>query len=191
MTVPNLLTIARILLTPLLAWLLLEAKMGYALLVFLAAAATDGLDGFIARLWHQKSKLGACLDPVADKLLLVSSFILLSQIDLIPVWLVVITVVRDLVIVTGCLILVLRQVPIQFKPVLSGKLSTLFQLLTILEALSSPFVPTALFVKLVLFTATALLAVVSGAQYVRYGISLVELHRSPSRGIKQNSSLPR
>jgi cardiolipin synthase (CMP-forming) len=190
MTIPNLLTISRILLTPLLAWLLLEAKLGYALLVFLAAGATDGLDGFIARLCHQKSQLGAYLDPLADKLLLVSSFILLSRIDLIPSWLVVVTVGRDLVIVAGCLILVLYHVPIQVKPVLSGKLSTMFQLLTVLGALSSPFVPIAPPVQLILVTATALLAIVSGVQYVRLGLSLVYLHRTSPREVKQNSSLP-
>lgn len=191
MTVPNLLTISRIALTPLLAWLLLESYLGYALLVFLAAGATDGLDGFIARVWHQKSRLGAYLDPVADKLLLVSSFVLLSRIDLIPVWLMLITIGRDLLIVAGCIVLLLGQVPIQIKPVLSGKLSTLFQLLTILEALASPFVPLGSSVKVALYTATSLLAFVSGFQYVRLGLSLVELHRSPSKGIKQDTSLHR
>ena len=79
MTVPNVLTLGRILLTPLLVWLLLDGDLELALLVFLIAGLTDGLDGMIARVFNQKSRLGAYLDPLADKILLVSSFILLAQ----------------------------------------------------------------------------------------------------------------
>jgi phosphatidylglycerophosphate synthase len=69
------------------------------------------------------------------------------------------------------------------KPVLSGKLSTMFQLLTVLEALSSPFVPIAPHVKIILTTTTALLAIVSGVQYVRLGVSMAGLHRTPPQGV--------
>ena len=111
MTVPNALTLIRILLTPLLIWLLLDYRLGQALLVFIVAGITDGLDGLIARLFHQKSKLGAYLDPLADKLLLVSSFILLAHLGLIPNWVAVITVSRDMIITLGVVTLMFHHIP--------------------------------------------------------------------------------
>lgn len=174
MTVPNLLTLVRILLTPYLVWLLLDQKLNQALLVFLIAGITDGLDGLIARLFHQKSKLGAYLDPLADKLLLVSSFILLGHLHLVPSWLVIIAVSRDFIIVLGLMTLMFFEVQVEIKPSVLSKLTTLLQLLTVLSALSSFLVPTPGVIRSTLFGATAALSIASGLHYMFMGFHLLD-----------------
>ena len=157
MTVPNALTLMRILLTPLLVWLLLDGKLKQALAVFLIAGLTDGLDGLIARVFNQKTKLGAYLDPVADKLLLVSSLILLGRLGLVPVWLVIITVSRDVIIILGLLLLWFLQVPVEIKPAVMSKATTLLQLVTVLAVLGSPYVLLHPLSYSILFALTAVL----------------------------------
>jgi len=174
MTVPNLLTLSRILLTPLLIWFLVERKLNQALVVFFIAGITDGLDGLIARLYHQKSRLGAILDPLADKLLLVSSLLILGRIGLIPAWLVVVAVARDVVIVTGTTVLLVLRYQVKIRPTFLGKLTTLMQLLAVLLALSSSLVMVAAWIHSLVFAVTAVICVASGLQYVRKGILLVQ-----------------
>lgn len=174
MTVPNLLTLSRILLTPLLIWFLLERKLNQALVVFFIAGMTDGLDGLIARLFQQKSRLGAVLDPLADKFLLVSSLLILGHIGLIPGWLVVIAVARDVVIVTGTSLLIVLRYQVEMQPTLLGKLTTLMQLLAVLLALSSSLITVAAWIHSLLFAVTAGFCIASGAQYFRRGILLVQ-----------------
>ena len=116
MTIPNLLTLARIFLTPLLALLLLRKYMTAAFLVFCIAGLTDAFDGLLARGLNQKSRLGSYIDPLADKLLLVTSFLLLWNIGEIPLWLVIITVGRDLLILCGFFVLVFCRVRFEIKP---------------------------------------------------------------------------
>ncbi|RLA89883.1 MAG: CDP-diacylglycerol--glycerol-3-phosphate 3-phosphatidyltransferase, partial [Deltaproteobacteria bacterium] len=99
MTIPNFLTILRILLTPVLVILLLEGRLSEALFVFIIAGVTDALDGLIARLYKQKTRLGAFLDPLADKLLLVTTYVILAVQGLVPSWLTVIVLSRDVLIV--------------------------------------------------------------------------------------------
>ena len=181
MTIPNILTIFRILLTPLLMWLLLENRLGEALAVFFLAGMTDGLDGLIARLFNQKSQLGAYLDPLADKLLLVSSFILLGRLGLVPMWLVVITVSRDAIIILGLLILMLHHVPIVIKPSIASKATTLAQLMTVLSILGSPYVQLQSWMYTLLFVSTGVLSVISGFNYVMTGFSLYDAHRGQTR----------
>jgi cardiolipin synthase (CMP-forming) len=174
MTVPNLLTLSRILLTPLLVWLLVERKLNQALIVFFIAGMTDGLDGLIARLFKQKSRLGAILDPLADKLLLVSSLLILGHIGLIPGWLVVIAVARDIVIVTGTTLLIVLRYQVEMQPSLLGKLTTLMELLAVLLALSSSLVTVPEWIYSLMFAITAVFCLASGVQYVRRGIVLVQ-----------------
>jgi cardiolipin synthase len=178
MTVPNILTLFRILLTPLLIWLLLDARLAPALLVFFVAGMTDGLDGLLARLLNQRSKLGAYLDPLADKLLLVSSFLLLGRLGLIPNWLVVIAVSRDAVITLGLITLMFHQVPVQIRPTIDSKATTVFELATVLSVLGSPFVGLPALLVSFLFVCTAALCVVSTAHYVKIGIGLYEDSRA-------------
>lgn len=182
MTVPNILTISRILLTPLLIWFLLDHRLNDALIVFFVAGMTDGLDGLIARLFNQKSRLGAYLDPVADKLLLVSSFVLLGRLGLVPVWLVVIAVSRDLIIVLGLAVLHFQQIPVEIRPVLLSKFTTLMQLFTVLISLASSLAPLPPWVYEGAFYVTGLLSIVSGFQYLLIGLSLLEAERFRNGG---------
>lgn len=174
MTVPNLLTFVRIFLTPYLVWLLLNNRIDHALVVFFVAGITDGLDGFIARMFQQKSKLGAYLDPLADKLLLVSCFVLLGHLGLIPSWLVIIAVSRDAVILLGLMTLCFFQVRVEIRPTAVSKLTTLFQLFTILLVLATSIVPIPAWVLSVVFVVTAALSVVSGIHYITVGVRLLE-----------------
>jgi cardiolipin synthase (CMP-forming) len=182
MTVPNLLTLSRILLTPLLMWFLVRRRMNEALVVFFIAGMTDVLDGFIARLFHQKSKFGAILDPMADKLLLVSSFLILGYLGLIPWWLVIIAVARDIVIVTGTSVLFVLRFHVEIRPTVLGKLTTLTQLVSVVVALSSSFTLLAPWNHQLVFAITALFSIASGVQYVRKGISLSRSQMSGGTG---------
>jgi cardiolipin synthase len=177
MTIPNFLTLTRIFLTPLLIWFLLDHKLNHALVVFFIAGMTDGLDGLIARLLNQKSKLGAYLDPLADKLLLVSSFILLAWLSKVPNWLVIITVSRDLMIMMGIMTLQFHDVPVEMKPSATSKATTLIQLITVLTALASDLLRLPQWFYLLLFLCTAGFSVVSGVQYIVAGFSLLEGQR--------------
>ncbi|GLI34146.1 CDP-alcohol phosphatidyltransferase family protein [Desulforhabdus amnigena] len=178
MTIPNILTLGRILLTPLLIWLLLDGNLKQALFVFFIAGMTDGLDGLIARLFHQKSKLGAYLDPLADKLLLVSSFILLGHLGLVPDWLVIVTVSRDIMIVLGLMTLIFHEVSVEIRPSFFSKITTLMQLVTILAVMGSPYASLPEWGYSILFFATAFFSVGSGIHYILIGISLLETRRS-------------
>ncbi|SFM67693.1 CDP-alcohol phosphatidyltransferase family protein [Thermodesulforhabdus norvegica] len=177
MTVPNILTILRILLTPLLVWLLMGSRLEAALIVFFVAGITDGLDGFIARAFHQKSRLGAFLDPVADKLLLVSSFVLLARIHLIPTWLAIITVSRDVIILLGVFLFMLNNISFEIRPSILSKLTTLSQIVTALVVMSSRIYPDSRAMHKGLFILTAALTVASGLHYIYRGFSIWEAHR--------------
>lgn len=126
--IPNLLTLARIGLVPWLLVLLQESEFGWSLALFVVAGITDGLDGYIAKRFNARSSLGAILDPVADKALLVSAYVMLSVMNLIPFWLMVAVVFRDVVIVGGYLIMVLFFGAVQMQPLKISKLNTFFQI---------------------------------------------------------------
>jgi cardiolipin synthase len=176
MTIPNLLTLGRILLTPLLAWLLLRKSMGAAFIVFLIAGLTDAFDGLFARVLNQKSRLGSHIDPLADKFLLVTSFILLWNIGEIPLWLVSITVGRDFLILCGFFILVIYRVQFEIRPLASSKLTTFFQLGTVFALLGKPILELQGWMYTALFFTTAGFSVLSWAQYLFRGLSLLKRH---------------
>ncbi|MBN1223444.1 MAG: CDP-alcohol phosphatidyltransferase family protein, partial [Candidatus Aminicenantes bacterium] len=136
-TIPNLFSLTRVLLIPLFLAMLIRHNMMGALTVFFIAASTDFLDGIAARLLKQKSKLGALLDPLGDKLLMTSAVIALSLPSLstpnvIPAWLTLTIIGRDLYIVTGVIILYKRIGQKTFPPTLSGKISTVCQMSVII-----------------------------------------------------------
>ncbi len=178
MTIPNALTLIRILLTPVIVWLLLDSRLNYALIVFFIAGSTDALDGLIARVLHQKTKLGAYLDPLADKLLLVSSFILLGHLGLVPLWLVIITVSRDAIILLGMMTLTFHNVAVEIKPSILSKWTTLFQLLTVFIVLSSTYHSIPRWLYSILFLLVAGFSVSSGLQYILLGLQLMDAHRA-------------
>jgi cardiolipin synthase len=134
-TLANQVTLLRMGLAPLLVVFVLSQKMRWALAVFVVAGVTDLLDGLIARIGHQQTTLGAMLDPVADKVLLTSAFVVLTWSPhlrvAIPAWLTVTTLSRDAIILAGVAIVNLTMGGRVFYPSLLGKLSTASQLVTV------------------------------------------------------------
>jgi len=128
MNLPNSLTILRILLIPVFIGFLLYERYEYSLAVLLLAGLTDGLDGTIARVANQRTRLGAYLDPVADKLLLTSGFVTLSVLHLVPSWIAIVVVSRDMILMTGTLLARLTESQLDISPTLLGKGTTLVQL---------------------------------------------------------------
>jgi cardiolipin synthase (CMP-forming) len=128
MNIPNSLTILRILLIPCYIGLLVYGRFDQALIVLIAAGLTDALDGTIARLTNQHTRLGAVLDPLADKLLLTSGFITLSMIHLIPSWVTILVVSRDLILMLGTAVAHFTDSPVDITPTFLGKGTTLLQL---------------------------------------------------------------
>ncbi|PWW03352.1 cardiolipin synthase [Hoeflea marina] len=137
MTLPNFITIARFLMVPLVIMAMINGQMQAAFVIFLLAGLSDGLDGFIARQFNQRSELGAYLDPMADKLLLVSVAIMLGYLGALPLWLVVLVVSRDLMIVGGVLLAGLMENPVEMRPLLVSKINTALQILLIVVVLAS------------------------------------------------------
>src|SRR5437667_7911097 len=129
LTVANQLTLLRMFLIPAFVILVVYGHLGWALAVFVTAGITDGLDGLIARRSGQKTSLGAWLDPMADKLLLVSTFVVLTLPDLnltnrLPIWLTVLIISRDVVIVLTVAIVNLAIGKRTFQPSIFGKMAT-------------------------------------------------------------------
>lgn len=170
LTVANQLTILRMALAPLLVVLVLSRRLTWALVVFVVAGVTDLLDGLIARMGRQRTTLGAMLDPVADKILLASSFVALtwtSSLEVrIPPWLTVTMLSRDAIILVSVAVINLTLGRRVFYPSVLGKLSTTSQILTVgvvllLNALGEGWKPVAH-----LFSATLVLTVASALHYV-------------------------
>lgn len=181
MTIPNILTLFRILLTPVFLIFLFHNQFTEALVTFFLAGLTDGLDGFIARAFKQKSLLGAFLDPVADKILLVSAFLALASLNIMPWWLAVVVIVRDLAIITGASLLVLSDVPFEVKPSIAGKITTLFQLLTVVLTLSSQIFHVNRIFLWTLFLVSTIMTVVSGWDYTKRWLFLWKTNCGLSR----------
>ena len=170
--IPNLLSIGRILCVPLFIILLLHHLYGWALFTFVAASITDAVDGLLARMLKQKTVLGSYLDPAADKLLNASSYIALAVMNLLPSWIAVIVVSRDVIICLGLMILFLTSHPLEIRPSIASKLTTSFQLCTIIFALGSTYVaPVPNFLGFLIW-ATAIGTVVSGLQYIARGVRI-------------------
>jgi len=114
--IPNILTVFRILITPVFVIFLIRDEHGYALLLFVFAGISDGLDGLIARMFNQRSDLGAVLDPIADKLLLTAAYLSLGILKDIPGWLTVAVISRDVLIVTGIAVLTFSGIHFDIRP---------------------------------------------------------------------------
>jgi cardiolipin synthase len=181
MNLPNALTVIRILLVPLFLYEVINGKFLFAAAIYLIAAVTDGLDGFIARFWNMQTRLGTFLDPTADKLLIATSFISLAMLGVVPLWLALAVITRDVIIVTGSLVVYLIKNSLTIKPHPISKVTTFFQFLYILMALLLSAGPAAggIAGKLtVLFRPTGLvtgvLTVISGAIYILSGFRTLE-----------------
>ncbi|MBI5166713.1 MAG: CDP-alcohol phosphatidyltransferase family protein [candidate division NC10 bacterium] len=174
LNLPNQLTLLRILMTPLFVILLLYERRDLALAVFCLAGLTDVLDGFLARIWREKTRLGMILDPLADKLLLTSSFITLAFfLRELPRWLSIIVVSRDLFLIGGSLLLFIFVGKLGLAPSSLGKLTTTLQLLTILNSMLDNFIKPLQGTLFPLVIATAAITIASGLDYIYRGARLL------------------
>ena len=128
MTIPNMITLARFVLVPAVIYALIGGHVAWAFAGFIVAGVSDGVDGFIARQFDQRSELGAYLDPIADKLLLVSVFVMLALMGELPLWLVTLAVSRDLLIVGAVLLASIMGNPVVMKPLFVSKANTAVQI---------------------------------------------------------------
>jgi cardiolipin synthase (CMP-forming) len=128
LNLPNLITVLRLFAVPVVIWTILAGYLQAAFWIFLAAGISDAIDGYLARKWHQRTELGAYLDAIADKSLLVSIFITLSIVGLIPAWLAIAVVSRDLMIVGAVILSWLMDHPVKIKPLFISKLNTAVQI---------------------------------------------------------------
>jgi cardiolipin synthase len=166
-TLPNLITLARLCAVPAAVWLILQHRLDTAFLVFVGAGISDGIDGWLARVRNARSALGAILDPVADKALLVSVYVTLAAIGVLPDWLAILVVFRDVVIVGGILVLWVLGQPPAIKPLLVSKLNTVLQIaLAALALLLAGFGLAADGLLDLMIWAVALTTLASGAAYV-------------------------
>ncbi len=171
MGLANWLTVLRILLIPVFVVLLVYRKPGAALTVFAIAAFTDLLDGYVARRRGRESRLGAFLDPMADKALLIASFATLTYLRVLPAWIMIVVVSRDAILMLGALLIHMVGGRIYPRPTIFGKLATFFQILTVLFGLLTRYFdfrqPLAL--RTILWIA-AIFTVTSGLQYIVQGM---------------------
>lgn len=175
MNVPNLLTLLRILLVPVIVIFLIKGAFSKALLLFAVACITDGLDGFLARVLEQKTVLGSHLDPLADKALIVTSYVTLSVLHVIPSWLSVIVISRDFIILLGIGVLTIMSISFEIRPAFVSKVTTLFQFLTVCFVLVFKELPDYVGFSFIItmYWITALLTIASGFNYIFRGIKLI------------------
>jgi cardiolipin synthase (CMP-forming) len=168
LSIPNLITLARILSVPVMVWAIMNGWMLAAFLLFLAAGVSDAIDGYLAKRFAMTSELGSYLDPLADKALIVSIYVTLGVSGEIPRWLVILVVSRDIMIVGAVLLAWLVGRPLPMKPLLVSKLNTAAQLFfagVVLATLGLRF--EADWLVSAAMAAVTLLSLVSIAAYVR------------------------
>ena len=176
MNIPNFLSLLRIILVPVIVIFLIQGSYAKALIVFAIAGLTDALDGALARLLNKQTELGSFLDPLADKILLSTSFISLAIFGLIPSWLAVIVISRDFIILLGLLILSMMSITYEIKPVFVSKVTTTLQIATVFFAL---LLKTFTYYKIsydwimILSWLTASFTIISGLIYIIKGIKFI------------------
>jgi|SRR5438105_3122829 len=167
LSIPNLITLGRILLVPVVVWAIASGAMWIAFVLFLAAGVSDAVDGYLAKRFHMTTVLGAYLDPLADKALIVSIYLTLGINGQIPGWLVILVVSRDIMIVGAVMLSWLVGMPLKVKPLLVSKLNTVAQIVfacVVLGTLGFSYdMPT---LRLVLMGLVAALTLLSVAAYV-------------------------
>jgi cardiolipin synthase len=166
-TIPNILTMSRILMTPLVALWLVRQEYRWALWGLLVAGVTDGLDGFIAKCFNQSSRLGAILDPVADKFLMLATVLALTWTGLLPLWVTIPILLRDVVIFGGAVVYYRLAGSIEMSPTILSKANTCAQivLLLLVVAIYAEVVPAAQ-ILFPAFLVVLVTTVLSGVQYV-------------------------
>ncbi len=137
LSIPNLITLARILLVPVLVWAIVSGALRTAFLLFLVAGLSDLVDGFLAKRFDMATKLGAYLDPLADKAMIVSIYVSLGIDGSIPAWLVILVVSRDIMIVSAVILSWLVDRPVKLQPLKVSKLNTVAQIVLALVVLAA------------------------------------------------------
>lgn len=177
--IANGLTAIRILLLPLFAWFLISGQPHEAIIVFVVCGVSDGLDGLLARWLHQRTLIGAYLDPIADKLLMATAFIVLAIVHVIPTWLTVLVISRDIFILIGCFLYIMLLEDAEIYPTRISKANTFVQILTVVYFLALTGFPDFFGglpgsdsggLTLGVEAACAATTVVSGAQYIAIGM---------------------
>ncbi len=188
LTVPNMLTVFRMVLIPVFVTLLFYQRFVLALAVFVIAGLTDGLDGLLARRFDQESQLGTILDPIADKLMLVTAFIVLSMRSVfpqplpshlpVPFWVTVTVISRDVFIIVGAAAINIMTGFRGFRPSWLGKLNTNVQIISIIAIMFAASVPyyTGLYLPTV-YVAVFTLALLSGLHYIFFASKLMNEDR--------------
>ncbi len=188
-TLPNILTVIRMVLIPVFVSMLFYERFGWALGVFVLAGVTDGLDGLLARRFDQKSQLGTILDPIADKLLLVTAFIVLSLPSIIPqpmprhfpvpFWVTAAVISRDIFIVVGSAAINIVTGFRRFRPSWLGKVNTVVQILAVVAILTAAHFPDISgYVLPSVYTIVFTSAVVSGLHYIFFASRLLNEEKS-------------
>ena len=167
-SIPNLITLGRILLVPVVVWAITAGEMRVAFVLFLAAGISDAVDGFLAKRFGMTTELGAYLDPLADKAMLVSMYIALGIIEAIPRWLVILVVSRDIMIVCAVILSLVVDKPVPLKPLKVSKLNTVAQILLVAVVLGALGFELDAGIAIIALTAlVAALTLLSVAFYVR------------------------
>ncbi len=169
LNLPNLVTLLRLILIPVVIINLLEGRLKLALFFFILAGLSDALDGFLARALNQKTLLGAILDPVADKLLVNSIYILGAYLGLLPDWLAVIVLSRDVLILIGFAILTFHTKRLEVRPTILSKCTTASQILTVVVTLAG----LSREIQEVCFYFTGGLTTLSGFHYLWLGMKML------------------
>jgi len=188
--IPNLITLSRIAMVPVFAVMLFQGRAFGALLIIFLAGLSDVMDGFAARRWQQRTKVGTLIDPLADKILLSTAYVLLSIRSLgfthvIPLWLTATVIARDLIIVTGALVISFIRGRREFPPSVLGKMSTVLQVATVFWVILSNWVQASALARFsflaaiaspsvldAFYTATLVLTAISGIHYIYKGVRL-------------------
>src|SRR5579864_2102696 len=127
LSIPNIITLGRIILVPIIVWAIASNQMEIAFAIFVVAGVSDAVDGFLAKRFNMTSELGALLDPLADKALLVSIYVALGIWGALPLWIVILVVSRDIMIVSAVIVSWLFEKPVPMKPLMVSKLNTVAQ----------------------------------------------------------------
>lgn len=167
MTLPNLITVARLIAVPFFVWLVVDERPASAFWVFLAAGISDAADGFIARRFDLRSEFGAYLDPVADKALLIAAFVSLGLAGLIPSWLVIAAVARDFLIIGAVVFSWVLDRPLAMKPLMVSKANTAAQIALVALVLGqAAFDVQVYLVEAAMIVLTGALTLASAAAYL-------------------------
>jgi cardiolipin synthase len=169
------LTIARILLLPFFAAALMYGNTRYALILFIAAAVSDFLDGLIARLRKQVTVFGSILDPVADKFFILTAFIIMTVNEWIPVWLTITVISRDIIVVTGWLILLFVTQNPKVEPNLFGKIASALQFVLIGLVLLLINFGNGFTIPRIFLIAVAVITAISGIYYIYQGLRAADV----------------